>query len=295
MRTLLSLGMVLVATLSAPAQRLVLVNPTNNAVLVPPATAFWSSNRLAIVAALSLDTEINGGEPNGAGATIHWSQLLGVPELGGGGGGEGESNFIASVTADFEVLSRQLSLTNAAGTGALVRTSVLDGYVTSAAAASLYQPLDPALTALAQGDGSALTNLPSGGGGMTIVSNWFARTAAAGTNVAVLPQPVAAATASTWAPDFGAGRVHQVTMSGNLTLSAPTGTTDDMLGQTFLLILVQDSTGGRSVTPATNYLSGLEVTGLGVSTNAGSRSYVTVLLRRTNVLDVLGSLSGYAP
>lgn len=344
--------LILAASIVTACGQATVMNSTNTLrILKPEAAAFWSSNRADILAGLSLDLSINGGEPNGAGATIHWSQLLGVPELGGGGGGEGESNFIASVTADFDVLARQLSLTNATGTGAFVRASVLDSYLTSAAGASLFQPLDPGLTALAQGDGGAITNLPAsaltgtvpderlsaaivrtnnaltitvptaspgtsntvaasteyvdravaagggggGGGGMTIVSNWFARPVGSSTNTVLQPQPIAEATTSSWTPDFSAGRVHQVTMSGNLTLSAPTGTTEDMLGQTFLLILVQDSTGGRSVTPATNYLSGLEVTGLGVSTNAGSRSYVTVLLRRTNVLDVLGSLSGYAP
>lgn len=324
MRTTLPILALLVACVTARAQSpiMVMLNPTNSAVVSP--TNFWDANAATILAAI-------GSSPGGG------------------------SNFIDSVSSDFDVSAGLLSVTNTSGTGAILRASSLSPYLTSAAAASLYQPADPNLTAMALGDGGSLTNLDGsailsgtvadariaasiarlaspaltgtptaptatpgtsnttvattayvdravaagggggGGGGASIAPNWFARTEASGTNVVILPQPVDTTTASTWAPDFSAGRVHQVTMNGNLTLSAPDGVTEDMVGQTFLLVLVQDSTGGRTVTPATNYLFGLEVTGIGVSTNAGSRSYVNVLLRRTNVVDVLGSLTGYAP
>lgn len=132
-----------------------------------------------------------------------------------------------------------------------------------------------------------------GGGGTAIATNWFVKPSVSGALTTLFPQPIAAATNSTWSPDFSAGRVHRVTMSGNLTLSVPAGVSDDMIGQTFLLILQQDSTGGRSVSAATNYMFGQEITSIGVSTNAGSRSYVTVCVLRTNVLDVLGNLTGY--
>lgn len=133
----------------------------------------------------------------------------------------------------------------------------------------------------------------SSGGGTSIATNWFVKPTVAGSLTTLVPQPVAATTNSTWAPDFSSGRVHRVTMNGNLTLSAPSNVASEMIGQTFLLILEQDSTGGRSVTTATNYLFGQEITSIGVSTNAGSRSYVTVCVLRTNVLDVLGNLTGF--
>lgn len=132
-----------------------------------------------------------------------------------------------------------------------------------------------------------------GGGGTAIATNWFVKPSVSGALTTLVPQPIAATTNSTWAPDFSAGRVHRVTMNGNLTLSAPSNVTAEMIGQTFLLILEQDGTGGRSVTSATNYLFGQEITSIGVSTNAGSRSYVTVCVLRTNVLDVLGNLTGF--
>lgn len=310
MRTLLSLGMVLVATLSAPAQRLVLVNPANNAVLVPPATAFWPSNRLAILAALSLDAEINAGEPNGAGATIHWSQLLGVPELGGGGGGAGESNFIASVSVDFEVLSRQLSITNAAGTGALVRASVLDGYLTSAAAASLYQPLDPALTALALGDGGALTNLPSSALTGTIADERLSAAIVRTNNVLPIPVPTASPGASngmaastayvdravaagggggggggsttpqtnTWSgltiqTDATLGTIWRVLMTNasQATLAVPSGASD---GATLRWEFQQDGTGGRLLTFGSGWQMGADITGITLTTNAHAVDYL---------------------
>lgn len=313
MRTLLSLGMVLVATLSAPAQRLVLVNPTNNAVLVPPADAFWSSNRLAILAAMSLDAEINGGAPNGEGATIHWSQLLGVPELGGGGG-EGESNVIASVTADFEVLARQLSLTNATGTGAFVRASVLAPYLLSATAAGLYQPLSGALTVLAGDDGSSLTNLS----GSAIASGTVpdARIAA---SIARLSSPAltGAPTVPTASPGTsntvaasteyvdravaaggGGGGGGETSVPQTNTWSGFTIQTDATLGRIWRVLMTngsqatlavptgasdgatlrwefqQDGTGGRLLTLGAGWQTGSDITGITLTTNAHAVDYL---------------------
>jgi len=357
MTRILSLTLLLVA-MSAPAQRLLLFNPTDNAVVVPPADLFWASNRLAILAALSLENPINGGTPNGSGALVHWSRLLGVPagfadgtDDGGGGGG-----LITAVSADHQVSAGTLSITNTTGTGALLRASVLAPYLLSATAAVTYQLADADLDALAALNGGALTNLNGsavasgtvadariaatiarlaspaltgtptaptaapgtsnttvattafvsaavaagggggGGGGASIADNWFARTATAGTNVVVLPPAVSSATTASWAPNFAAGKVLRVVMNGNLTLSAPTGVTEDMIGQTFLLQLVQDGTGGRAIASVdSTFRFGREITAIGLSTNANSRSYATVVVAATNQFDVLGSLTGYAP
>lgn len=348
----------LAAALSGFGQATLMVNTNTQRVLKPAPELFWMASRADMLTALDFGTEINAGVPNGLGATIHWSQLLGVPagfadgtDDGGGGGG-----LITAVSADHQVSGGTLSITNTTGTGALLRASVLAPYLLSATASVTYQLADTDLDAIAALNGGALTNLSGsaiasgtvadariaasiarlaspaltgtptaptaapgtsnttvattafvsaavaasggggGGGGTSIAPNWYARTAAAGTNVVILPQPVDTTTASTWAPNFAAGKILRVVLNGDLTLSAPTGVTEDMIGQTFLLQLVQDSTGGRSVTSVDSaYKTGSEITGIGLSTNANSRSYVPVIVVTTNQFDIVGSITGYQP
>lgn len=135
-----------------------------------------------------------------------------------------------------------------------------------------------------------------GGGGANIAANWYARTEASGDDVVILPPVVDTVTTNAWAPDFSAGKVLRVVMNGNLTISAPAGVTEDMIGQTFLLQLVQDGTGGRAIASVDSVFKfGREITAIGISTNANSRSYVPVVVVATNEFDVAGSLTGYAP
>lgn len=67
-----------------------------------------------------------------------------------------------------------------------------------------------------------------------------------------------------------------------------------MVGDTFRLVFIQDATGSRTLTAATNYLFGTDITGLTLTTNAGARDYAVVYVRRTNVFDVIGFVRGYA-
>lgn len=107
---------------------------------------FFETNAAAIASAaapvISLDAgritsgvlpiaRIATGTPNGA-KFVRDDGTLAVPAGGGGG-----SNFIAAVSADFEVLSAALSLTNAIGTGQFLRASTLSPYLLSANAPAL--------------------------------------------------------------------------------------------------------------------------------------------------------------
>lgn len=118
---------------------------------------------------------------------------------------------------------------------------------------------------------------------------------ASSTNISFIPKAVQSTTTSSWTPDFSSGRVHQATLNGNLTLNAPSNVSSDMVGQTFTLIFVQDGTGGRTITSATNYLFGTDITGITLTTNASYRDYVTVMVRGTSVFDVIGVSRGYSP
>lgn len=83
--------------LSAFGQAPVFVTTRNGAVSQP--TTFWQSNRLAILATLSLDVPINDGAPNGTGALVHWSRLTGVPAGFADGTDDGTSGGSGTVTS----------------------------------------------------------------------------------------------------------------------------------------------------------------------------------------------------
>lgn len=146
----------------------------------------------------------------------------------------------------------------------------------------------------------------SGGGGLTLVdaapitnvnfrSSWANKALVSGvTNVDWVPQPPTAASATSLTPAFNSSRGHEFTLTGNATLNAPSGVTSAMVGDTFRLVFIQDSTGGRTLSTATNYLFGSDITGLTLTTNAGARDYVVVYVRRTDVFDVIGFVRGYA-
>jgi hypothetical protein len=148
----------------------------------------------------------------------------------------------------------------------------------------------------------------TGGGGSSVsvdsasvaapnfLSNYAGRFAIAGsTNISILPQPQATGSASTFTPNFGSTRTHVFTLTNNATLAAPSGVTSDMIGDTFRIVLVQDGTGGRTITTATNYLYGATISELSLSTGAGYRDYVSVFVRTTSVFDVVGFVRGFSP
>ena len=144
------------------------------------------------------------------------------------------------------------------------------------------------------GGGPALvdgTEIP----GVNFQSSYYAKASVASTtNVTWVPQPPATSTASSFTPAFNSTRSHEFTLNAAATLNAPSGVTSSMLGDTFKLVFIQDSTGNRTLSVATNYLFGTDITGITLSTNAGARDYVTVYVRRTDVFDVVGFVRGYA-
>lgn len=223
-------------------------------------------------------------------------------------------------------------VTNLAGTGLTISGNVLQvntGVIaTDAEVAAAYQPLDADLTKLATLDGGSLTNLNgteirSGTvaearidsalarlAGPTFTGDPKAPTPTAGDNDESIATTAYVQTAisgfgssyggvstnggTTFTPDFGASKAHEFTLTGNTTLDAATGVTTNMLGETFRLVFVQDSTGIRTLITATNYLFGTDITGATLSTNAGARDYMAVYVRRTNVFDVIGFVRGYS-
>lgn len=137
-------------------------------------------------------------------------------------------------------------------------------------------------------EGAAITNI-------NFRSSYAARASVtAVTNVDWLPQPPTTTSATSLTPAFGSSRAHEFTLTGAATLNAPSGITSDMVGDTFRLVFIQDSTGNRTLTVATNYLFGTDITGITLTTNAGARDYAVVYVRRTNALDVVGFVRGYA-
>lgn len=102
----------LLSAVSAIGQGTVMFNPTNGLLLIP--TNFWSANASLNAASLEylgwLSESINGGVPNGSGARVHWSELLGVPagfadgtDDGAGGGSGTVTSVELSLPAMFSV------------------------------------------------------------------------------------------------------------------------------------------------------------------------------------------------
>lgn len=158
--------------------------------------------------------------------------------------------------------------------------------------------MDDTMAATMKTYGYIMSKVGSGSGssgGTSIATNWFVSPTVSGSLTTLNPKAIQSTTTSSWTPDFSAGRVHQATLNGNLTLNTPSNISSDMLGQKFTLIFVQDSTGNRTISPATNYLFGTDITGLTLTTNGSYRDYVDVIVRRTNILDVVGFSRGYQP
>jgi hypothetical protein len=176
---------------------------------------------------------------------------------------------------------------------------------------ALKAPLaSPALTGTPTVNGTnlmaAIASAGGGGGGLTLIdaapitnvnfrSSWANKASVSSvTNVDWIPQPPTTASSASLTPAFDSSRGHEFTLTNNATLNAPSGVASGMVGDTFRLVFIQDSTGGRTLTAATNYLFGSDITGLTLTTNAGARDYAVVYVRRTNVFDVVGFVRGYA-
>jgi hypothetical protein len=175
---------------------------------------------------------------------------------------------------------------------------------------ALKAPLaSPALTGTPTVNGTnlmaAIASAGGGGGGLTLIdaapitnvnfrSSWANKASVSSvTNVDWIPQPPTTASSASLTPAFDSSRGHEFTLTNNATLNAPSGVASGMVGDTFRLVFIQDATGGRTLTAATNYLFGSDITGLTLTTNAGARDYAVVYVRRTNVFDVVGFVRGY--
>lgn len=112
-------------------------------------------------------------------------------------------------------------------------------------------------------------------------------------NVTILPASPILTTNSSFTPDFSTSRVHVLHINGNATVNKPINVTSDMLYHEFKFIFIQVSPGQYTVTLATNFITGTQVSSFLYSTNAGSRSYMTVNVNTTNLFDIVSSSSGH--
>jgi len=112
-------------------------------------------------------------------------------------------------------------------------------------------------------------------------------------NVTILPSSPVLTTNSSFTPDFSSSRTHVMYINGDATIEKPTNITSDMLYHEFNFIFIQVTPGEHTITLSTNYILGSQVTTFLYSTNVGSRSYLTVNVNSTNLLDVVRSISGY--
>ena len=199
---------------------------------------------------------------------------------------------------------------DASGLTNLNGSNIASGTVAAARIDSAIARLaSPALTGTPTVNGTnfmALIASSGGGGGLTLIdgsaitnvnlrSSYAIKASVSSvTNVDWVPQPVTTASTASLTPAFGSSRGHEFTLTNNATLNAPSGVTSAMVGDTFRLVFIQDATGNRTVTTATNYLFGSDITGLTLTTNAGARDYMVLYVRRTDVFDVIGFVRGYA-
>jgi len=127
-----------------------------------------------------------------------------------------------------------------------------------------------------------------------VKSSWNSSiNSASPSNVTILPATPLLVTNSTFTPDFSTSRVHVLYVNGNATVNKPTNMTSGMLYHEFKFIFIQVSPGNYTITLATNYITGTQVSSFLYSTNAGSRSYMTISVITTNLLDIVSSSSGY--
>lgn len=112
-------------------------------------------------------------------------------------------------------------------------------------------------------------------------------------NVYVLPASPTITTDSSLTPDFSVSQTHVFVLNNNATVSLPSNITTNMLYHEFNFVFIQGGSGGYTLTLATNYILGTQVSSLNYSTELGSRSYMKCTLITTNLLDITTSVSGY--
>lgn len=102
-------------------------------------------------------------------------------------------------------------------------------------------------------------------------------------------------TNSSAAPDFTAGHVFKYTMTNNFSLLAPTNVTSANVDRMYTIHLIQDGTGTRSPTIATNYQYNGTIAGITVTTNANYTDMIRVYVVSTNRFTIVGHATGVLP
>lgn len=113
------------------------------------------------------------------------------------------------------------------------------------------------------------------------------------TTARVVSTPVTVTYAATTTIDVSLGNHFRITMTGNLTLATPTNPVD---GQRILVELIQDATGGRTITLPSNFNVTTSITGaVTFTTTASTRSYLGLVYRTSGTKwDVLAFGTGVA-
>jgi hypothetical protein len=97
--------------------------------------------------------------------------------------------------------------------------------------------------------------------------------------------------AAALATNASSGSNFEVTLTGPVTLSSPTGASD---GQIIRWRIIQDATGGRTVALGTGFNFGTDLVAIAASTVAGKADYLTTVYRAaTGKFDVTGFLRGF--
>ena len=86
-------------------------------------------------------------------------------------------------------------------------------------------------------------------------------------------------------------QVYSITLTQNITLNKPTNGSDM---DTIRIRIIQDGTGGRTITLATGWDFGSDITDLSLDTTANSVSYITAIYYSTgNVWQIISVIGGY--
>lgn len=128
-------------------------------------------------------------------------------------------------------------------------------------------------------------------------SNWFVRNSVTGTNRVAFPAAVVTASGTNFTPNLGTSLFFQYTLTNNATLNAPTGVTSDHVGSTFRIQLIENATGGYSITVSTNDYKPNDLTPAAVivRTNANYRAMLIGFVSATNRIDMLSFIDGMVP
>lgn len=103
--------------------------------------------------------------------------------------------------------------------------------------------------------------------------------------------PITLADAATINTNATLGTYFRVTLGGNRTLANPTGATD---GQKILWELIQDGTGGRTITLGANFVLGTTISSVALSGTAGKRDFMGAIYNAaTGLFYVTALVEGY--